>query len=54
MVRQLLKKGKGIQRIPMAGLKELEKAGTKFSRATGKTLGKELGKIRAEIRKRKR
>ena len=48
-----LKTGTGLSRIPMAGLRSLEKAGTRFSQVTGK-VDSELKKIRKEIRLRSR
>jgi len=49
----LLKTGKGLAKIPMAGLKSLESAGKHFQKTTG-SVNKELKNIRKEIRARVR
>ena len=49
----LLKKGKGLQRIPMSGLRQLESAGKRFQKVTGRT-NIELKQIRKEIKARTR
>lgn len=49
----LLKKGKGIQRIPMSGLRSLESAGKRFEKVTGKK-NMDLKEIKKEIMRRKR
>ena len=50
---KLLKKGKGIERIPMSRLRMLQKSGKAYMKATGKGM-KELKEISKEITKRKR
>ena len=50
----LLKMGKGFARIPMAGLRELERAGTKFAKVSGRAVDSTLKEIRKEISLRKR
>lgn len=50
---KLLKKGKGIQRIPMDGLRMLQQSGKAYKKATGQGF-KELKEINKEIRRRKR
>ena len=49
----LLQKGHGLQRIPMKGLKELEKAGQHFQEATHQ-IDDNLKEIRDEIKRRSR
>ena len=50
---KLLKKGKGLGRIPMSGLRSIEKSGKVYQKATGKS-SKELKEIQREIQKRRR